>query len=252
MLDFHIMGKFEEALEAALDCAALRRDLTQDQPSIPNPDLAATLYYLSVLYSEHGHREEALKAAQECVALYRGLARDRPRTFNRELALSLCRLSVDLYRLERTKEALEVVQQCVTLCRGLVRDQPSAFNPDLAFAIFHLPLHLSGHQEEVLEAVRTLNLDLVHTRSSTFNPGLASTFYQYSVQLSNRGCHKEAIKAAQVCVAIREGLARDRPDEFKADLARSLENLARCSSTLGLREDALDAREKAKRILAPL
>ena len=70
------MGRLEEGLEVALDCALLAGDLAQDEPDTFYPVLAKTLHSISTFHSRLGQREEALRAERECVALYRDLAQD--------------------------------------------------------------------------------------------------------------------------------------------------------------------------------
>ncbi len=63
--------------------------------------------------------------------------------------------------------------------------------------------------------------------------------------LSALGRREPALAAAEEAVALYRELAAQRPDAFRPDLARSLNNLGNMLSDLGRREPALAAAEEA-------
>ncbi len=71
----------------------MRRDLVKQNPDAFNPDLANSLYSLSISLSDIGLKEEALQVIREAVEMYKVLAGRYPDVFNSELANSLKVLS---------------------------------------------------------------------------------------------------------------------------------------------------------------
>jgi len=65
------------------------------------------------------------------------------------------------------------------------------------------------------------------------------------MMLSNLNRREDALKASEEAVDIHRALAKDRPDVFRPDLARSLNNISVDYSNLNRREDALKASEEA-------
>ncbi len=108
------LGRREEALGAAEEAVALRRELAAARPDAFVPALALSLNNLGIRLSELGRREEALGAAEEAAGLYRELAAARSDAFAHQLALSLSVLADRLEELGRAEEAaqrdLEAVQ----------------------------------------------------------------------------------------------------------------------------------------------
>ena len=83
------LGRREEALAATEEAARTYRELAAARPDAFGPDLAASLYNLSVRLGDLGRAEEALPAGQEAAHIYRELAARWPDAYDQELEQSL-------------------------------------------------------------------------------------------------------------------------------------------------------------------
>jgi hypothetical protein len=72
-----------------------------------------------------------------------------------------------------------------------------------------------------------------------------------TASLSDLGRREGALAAAQEAVEVYRGLAKDRPDAFLPDLARSLGTLGTCFRAANRRDDALRAFADGVRTLKP-
>ncbi len=79
--DLSKLGQREQALEAAKEAVALRRELADARPEVFTPDLAASLGTLALRLSELGQRKQALEAAREAVALIIPALQQHPMAF---------------------------------------------------------------------------------------------------------------------------------------------------------------------------
>jgi Trypsin-like peptidase domain/Tetratricopeptide repeat len=75
---------------------------------------------------------------------------------------------------------------------------------------------------------------------------LARALSALSVRHQAVGRHDDALRAASEAVKMCEGLVKLEPEEFRADLAASLNNVANCLDELNLRPEALAARRRAE------
>ncbi|MFJ2033655.1 tetratricopeptide repeat protein [Streptosporangium sp. NPDC087985] len=210
------------------------------------PNLATSLYNLSIWLRRSGRREEALQAITEAVAIRRHLTTTRPEEFLPDLAGSLNNLAVRLGELGRREEALQVITEAAQAYRRLAEARPDAFLPGLAGSLNNLSVQLrrSGRREEALQAITeavAIYRHLTTTRPEEFLPGLADSLNNLAVRLGELGRREEALQAITEAVAIHRHLTTTRPEEFLPDLATSLYSLALRLGELGRREEALQA-----------
>ncbi len=83
------LGQREEALQAAQEAVAMRRELAAQRPDAFRPDLATSLNNLANFLSELGQREEALQAAEEAVTLLSAYFLAQPGAFGQWMAVCL-------------------------------------------------------------------------------------------------------------------------------------------------------------------
>ncbi len=83
------LGRREEALAAAEEATAIRRELTDARPDAFRPLLAGSLHNLAYRLADLGRREEALAAIDEAVTIRRELATRWPNAHRDDLERSL-------------------------------------------------------------------------------------------------------------------------------------------------------------------
>ena len=89
------------------------RSLASNRPLVFNPDLAVSLYNLSLRLSVLGCLSAALDSLEEAVRIQRQLAADLPEVHNPNLALYLHNISDRLKDLGRHEDALATSQEVV-------------------------------------------------------------------------------------------------------------------------------------------
>ena len=244
------VGRREEALAAAEESVALRRQLAAASPAAYLPDLAMSLNNLANQLGEAGRREEALAAAEESVALRRQLAAASPAAYLPDLAMSLNSLANRLGEAGRREEALAAAEESVALRRQLAAASPAAYLPDLAMSLNNLAARLGdvGRREEALAAAEesvALRRQLAAASPAAYLPDLAMSLNNLAARLGEAGRREEALAAAEESVALRRQLAAASPAAYLPDLAMSLNNLAARLGKAGRREEALAAAEES-------
>ena len=250
-------GRREEALEAAQEAVAIRRDLADANPAAYLPNLAGAVSNLANHLAAAGRREEALEAAQEAVAIHRDLARIDPAAYRPDLAGSVNNLANQLAAAGRREEGLDAAQEAADLYRDLARANPAAYRPDLAGSVSNLANQLAaaGRRQEALEAAQeavAIHRDLIRANPDAYLPNLATAVNILAIHLAAAGRRDEALEAAQEAVAIDRDLARTDPDAYRHDLAGSVNNLAVHLADAGRREEALNAAQEASRLYRDL
>ncbi|MEU5242621.1 tetratricopeptide repeat protein, partial [Streptomyces asoensis] len=208
------------ALRLTRSLAQANQQLTQANPAVFEPALAASLSNLGIRLSEAGRRNEALTATEEAVEIYHRLAADNPAAFEPDLATSLSNLGIRLSEAGRHNEALTAEQEAVQIRRRLAADNPAAFEPDLATSLSNLGIQLAqaGRHNEALTATEEA-VEIYHRLAAdnpaAFEPDLATSLSNLGIRLSEAGRHNEALTAEQEAVEIRRRLAADNPAAFE-------------------------------------
>jgi tetratricopeptide (TPR) repeat protein len=146
-----ILGRYQEALDAAQEAVKLWRPLAEADPA-HSIDLARGVDNLRDHLDRLGRYQEALDAAQEAVKLWRPLAEADP-AHSIDLARGVDNLRDHLDRLGRYQEALDAAPEAVKLWRPLAEADP-AHSIDLARGVDNLRDHLDrlGRYQEALGA----------------------------------------------------------------------------------------------------
>ncbi|MFD8323753.1 tetratricopeptide repeat protein [Kitasatospora purpeofusca] len=249
-----LAGRYEEALTATEETAALLRGhTTGSRPA--NRAAAAALAYVLVLrceaLSKLGRWDECLHTAAEAVDLGRGQAVTAP--FTAPLGATLLGLGTALWGLGRPQEALAVTRESVDLHRQLARAD-HAFRPQLANALSQLGVVLSrlGRHAEALDVTKesvTLYRRLVAADRAGHIHGLAQAVNNLARRQSVRNQHRRALRSIQEAVALYRGLAEANPAVHRRDLAMALGNAARMHNG---RAESLAAVAEAVAILEEL
>ncbi len=243
-------GRRDEALTAAQEAVAIRRDLAQASPDAYLPDLAASLANLGNRLADAGRRDEALTTAQEAVGTYRQLAQASPAAYLPYLAASLSNLGIRLAETGHRDEALTAEQEALAIRRDLAQASPAAYLPDLARSLSNLGIRLAetGHRDEALTAEQeavAIRRDLAQASPDAYLPDLAGSLSNLGNRLADAGRRDEALTTAQEAVGTYRQLAQASPAAYLPDLAASLSNLGIRLAETGHRDEALTAEQEA-------
>ena len=226
------LGRHEEALEAAREAVAIRRDLATKRPDAFLPYLAMSLGNLGNILGDLHRHKDALDVAREAVAVYRDLATNRPDAFLPYLAGSLNNLGNMLSEVGGCEEALDAAREAVTICRDLATKRPDAFLPYLATSLNNLGNILSnaGRREEALEAALEavrIYRDLARKGPDAFLPDLAMSLNNLCNRQGALGRREEALEAVREAVVIYTTLVERIPQAFAQYFMTAVRNLAK-------------------------
>lgn len=108
------------------------------------------------------------------------------------------------------------------------------------------PPALSYHPPDIgldpltLDTVRTHYRSQVRGASRSPNPQLAAALKTLSIRLWILGLHPQSAEAAEECVALYRGLARDQPDVYNPILAETLEEFSHRPLGLSVAQECAD------------
>ena len=224
-----VLGRREAALERTREAVSIFGSLAQKEPQTYLPDLALSFHNLGVLLGNLGRREEALTKAEEASEIYRRLAVEQPQRYLPYLAGALTGLANALSVLERREDALAAAQQAIAIYESLGDDRAARYLSERASALNFLAVILSdlGRREEALQAIE----QAVVVRRQRALKGqsalsdLSGALNNLAILLLDAGRIDEALEPATEAAAIRRKLAREQPEAYLPDLARSLGNL---------------------------
>ena len=219
------LGRYGQALAAALEATEIRRSLAEADPETYLPRLGTSLNSLAVLFSDLGLRKEAVEAAQEATDIRTRLAAADPERYLPRLATSLNNLGIRLRELGQFREALVMAVRSMRIRRKLVRSDPAGLS-NLASSqnSAALSLHSLGRDREALNAVRRsieIRRRLAESDSDAHLPDLASSLDNLGEILRALGRNDEALTALQEAVEIYGRLAEVHPDVFHASFQAS-------------------------------
>jgi tetratricopeptide (TPR) repeat protein len=253
----HLIARREEALTAASEALAIRRELAASRPDAFLPDLAMSLNNCGNILSKLGRGEEALAAAGEALEIYRELAASKRGTFLPYVAASQNNYGIRLSELARKEEALGSAGEALKIYRELAAKSPDSFLPDVAMSLNNYGNRLSelGRREDALAAAREaldVYRELAATKPDSFLPNLASSLNNYGNRLNALERREEGLAAARKALEIRRQLAAKRPDAFLPDLARSFGSIAEILRGLDRHQEAAHASAAGFEALLPL
>ena len=147
------LGRFDEALEKAVQAEEIYRELAERQADAYRADWALSLGNLAKLLSDLGRFDEALEKAVQAEEIYRELALRQPDAHRADWALPIGNLAKLLSELGRFDEALEKAVQAEEIYRELAERQADAYRADWARSLGNLAGFLSelGRFDEALE-----------------------------------------------------------------------------------------------------
>ncbi len=193
-----------------LEAVALLTRLAQNNPQKFEPDMAALLNNLGILYSLH-NRKEAETNFLQSLEIRRRLVRDNPRAYKQAVAQTLFNLA-NFYRDkadERGREAEKAYLECIQIYREYIFNGEFHYNVKLANAL----TNLGALYEEMsyYDKMEDLFLEAVELKRNDYDRNSRSKIFtkEYVTALSNlvwaqlMVCHfDEAETTARQCIEL--------------------------------------------------
>ena len=239
-----------EALNAAEEALALRRELTAHDRKASLRDLGESLLNVSLGLAEHKRHLEALEAAAESVAAFSDLAAHDRQAHLKRLADCTYNLAMRLGDLGRRGDALLQAQEALSLRRELTQHDREAFLPDLAAGLEHVgnraaDLGQFDAASHALKEALDLLRELAVRRGATFTPAVARCHANLAKHLSDAGRPGEALEHADQAAQMYRKLQSHQPLDYSSELAGSLSKVAAALVGLGRCREALGPMSEA-------
>ena len=148
LLEQNDFSRAEPVLLATLDRV---RTLAKTDPAAYQPDVAATLNNLAVLYGDTQRLKEAEAAYQEALDIGRQLSKANPAAYQQpDVALTLDNLANLYGATQRMKQAEAAYQEALDIRRQLAKANPAAYQPDVAATLHNLGMNIDPRRHLAL------------------------------------------------------------------------------------------------------
>ena len=209
--ELHAVGRSSEAIQAAKEGIALRREGTRGAP-YPELNLAIALNSLGKILNEAGQEDEAINAAQESVMIYRGLSLTSSSHLG-SFTTALLNYGNRLYEAERYAEAASVGRECLSIRRELAAHNADSGLYDLAYILHNMGFYLAaiGEWDEALSHVMEaigIRRRLYRLDPEVYGPNLVSSLDVAASRLQHLGRLHESSDYKDEARSIKAELAR--------------------------------------------
>src|SRR6516225_7483026 len=183
---------FSGAEPVLLATLARVRVLAKENPTAYQPDVAATLNNLAVLYGDTQRLKEAEAAYQEALDIGRQLAKDNPAAYRPDVAQTLNNFAILYRQTQRLKEAEAAYQEALDIRRQLAKANPAAYQqPDVALTLDNLAnLYGATQRMKQAEAAYQEALDirrqLAKANPAAYQPDVAATLHNLGMNIDPR------------------------------------------------------------------
>jgi CHAT domain-containing protein/tetratricopeptide (TPR) repeat protein len=240
------VGAYEEAL-------GLYRQLTQQQPQVYAPNLAATLTSLGAALQDLRRFEAAIATHEEALGLLRQLAERQPQVYAPAMAATLTSFGNALFGLRRYEVAVAALEDALILYRRLAQQQPKVHDHNLAITLNSLGivfacLHRFEAAETAIRESLVICRQLAQQQPNKYKYYLSMTLNNLGNVLLKLSHHEASVEAYEEALRIRRELAQEQPEVYKPDVATTLLNLGVVSFELGRYDVAVAVYEEALRI----
>jgi len=228
LLEQNDFSRAEPVLLATLDRV---RTLAKTDPAAYQPDVAATLNNLAVLYGDTQRLKEAEAAYQEALDIGRQLAKDNPAAYRPDVAQTLNNFAILYRQTQRLKEAEAAYQEVLDIYRQLAKDNPAAYQPDVAltlnnFAALYRQTQRLKEAEAAYQEALDIRRQLAKANPAAYQqPDVALTLDNLANLYGATQRMKQAEAAYQEALDIRRQLAKANPAAYQPDVAATLHNL---------------------------
>jgi serine/threonine-protein kinase len=247
-------GRPAEALKDYRAALAIRKDLADRNPGIPNyrAGVAESRASINEVLAETGHWDEAIGELRRSVAIYQDLARAYPGVtrFQSDLAGSHSSIGQLLSDTGKSDQAMAEYHRALAIRKELMEDHPGipAFRHDLAHTQISIAnlLQSRGRTAEALERYRAAQQIFQGLADSSpsvshYRADLAFSHYWIGGLLPSTNRLPEALDESRRAVALYHRLAADNPSitHYRGGLAGNHGNIGWILSQMGRTEDAM-------------
>ncbi len=254
----YINNDFKSSEKYCVECLNCYNHLSAANPNAYEPDVAATLNNLAVLYKDTQRFSESEAMFQKALKIQRRLATANPETYEPDVALTLNNLAILYKDTQRFSESETLYQEALEIRRRLAKTNPETYEPDVARTLNNLaslycdtqrfsesePMH-----KEALEIRRRLST----ANPEAYEPDAATTLHDLAILYMNTKRFSESEAMFQEALEIEQHLATTNPKVYEPTIATTFNNLAilnyymqRFSESEAMFQEAL----KIRRLLA--
>ncbi|NNC21181.1 tetratricopeptide repeat protein [Corallococcus exiguus] len=256
-----LMGRFEEAIQAARESIEALRLLSQEGAADILVGLALSLHILGNGLRMADRYEDALAAEDESIAILRDLIQREAKPLQyglaKGLANGLANKSATLIYLKRNEEAFSASAEAIDLFQFLEGDRPEAGLDQLISAKLNLSISAVnlGRADQALEILEEF-LPRIHALARQ-NPDVYQLVLAYFLlnmgkALDEAGRHAEAASIAKEAADLYRPFARRDPKAYAAVFIQSLSNLSAVLVGLNQHAEGKAVRQEAVGLIRPL
>jgi tetratricopeptide (TPR) repeat protein len=243
-------GRHTDSLPYTQQAVAYYQQLAVNHPCRHRADLAAALSNLGVCLLELGRHSAALEPLQQAVEHYQELIATDPVRYQRDLAQARKNLLSGKSYAPDYMEPLDVLEGAMQRDRTLAEGDRDHYLPELARSLRELG---NGYAERdrreeakncLMEALHYYRILVEDLGLDRYRPGLAACLNDLGVNFSELR-DTNAKLYIEEAIGLFRGLIKINPARFRPELARSLNNLAFCLSSIGKHEESLSPATEA-------
>ena len=221
---------FTDAIGYYQKALSIYREKSIDSPGY-EPDIAATLHNLALLYSNTQRLEESEAMYKEALEIRRRLAESNPQAYEPDVAMTLNNLALLYADTQRFEESEMVHKEALEIRCRLAKSNPQAHEPDVATTLNNLAnLYIDTQRLEESEAMYKEALEtyrrLAESNPQAYEPYVAMTLNNLALLYSKTQRLEESEAMHKEALEIRRRLAESNPQAYEPDVAATLNNLA--------------------------
>jgi tetratricopeptide (TPR) repeat protein len=240
-------GHAEPILQAILDKA---RKLAQANPSEYQPQVAAILNNLGVLYMYTHKNKEAEDIYREVLDTYRQLSKSDPNSYQGELAGGLNNLGLLYDDDGQYAKAEAAYKEALEIQTKLAQTTPATYEPFLAdtltdIANLYEDVGRFGEAEENYKKALDIRRVLAKSNPTVFEPRVALTLMNLGTVYFDTKHFDAAEASYKEALKTDREIAKTNPDAYRPDLALTLYNLGRLYDDTKRLKECEDAYQEA-------
>ncbi len=205
------------------------RELAEQNPGQYAPALATALDNQASVDRQQNRLAEACQHYEEALKIQRQLAAQNPTLYLPDMALTLGNLGPIEVTQNRIDDARQHLEEALKIYQQLVQQKPAAYLPNLAMALTHVG-ELDRQQNRLDEARLLFQAALrTYRQAADQNSSVLADMVTPLNDLGDLYLHQNRIGDAIQCyeeqLRVYRALARQEPDKYLPDVARTLSYL---------------------------
>mgnify|MGYP002859173860 CR=1 FL=1 len=224
-------NQFREARSYYERALNLYQRLAVSTPQAYEPDVAATLNNLAILYDDTQRFTESEQMYKEALEIRQRLAQANPQAYEPDVAMTLNNLAVLYKNTQRFTESEQMYKEALEIRQRLAQANPQAYEPDVAATLNNLAILYSNTQrlseseqmyKEALEILQRLAL----ANPQAYEPDVAMTLNNLAALYDDTQKYTESEQMYKEALEISQRLAQANPQAYEPYVATTLNNLA--------------------------